>query len=141
MVDGTAKKTSGAADAPEPPRRRGGFFKNALIVLLLPFAAFGAYELLPFVSGIKKEVSGSGGWKNMYESLKTKWQDEGFDGVQHLLADAPEMKTGVLLRKAVLGDLQLKKEVTAAVVRLQSENKLTSGEGRALLTRLDEEQN
>jgi len=121
------------------PRKRGGLLKTVLIILLLPFALFGGYEALPFVSGIRKEVNAVGGWKNMYEELRNEWETEGFEGVQQLLEDAPEMKIGVLLRKAVINDPDLKKQVTAAVVRLKSEEKLTAGEARALVQLLGDE--
>lgn len=134
-----AAKEEAASQDQSSRKGKSGFFTKLLMVVMLPLAVFGAYSLIPVVRGVEQEVQGGGGWKKMYDSMIEKWNADGFEGVQEMLKDAPEMKTGVLLRKAILNDDQLKAQVKQAVVRLQSEGKLSAGEGRALIQRINEE--
>ncbi|MBL4845813.1 MAG: hypothetical protein JKY65_09820 [Planctomycetes bacterium] len=113
----------------------GGKLPKILVVLLLPFAAFGVYKMMPVAEAIKQEI-GSGA---DFDSLKAKFKEGGFDAVQEMLKASPELSAGLILERAVRNDEQLLAAVRGAAPRLNKSGALTTLELRFLLRHLPSE--
>ncbi|MEI6413207.1 MAG: hypothetical protein WCP34_02965 [Pseudomonadota bacterium] len=116
-------------------KKSGGWFPYLLILLLIPgnIWYFWVGEYKKIGKAVLQEYQAGGD----LVSLREKFREGGFESVQELFKVAPDLGTGMILKKTVLADETLEGEVRRAVMRLQGSGKLTALEARFLLQNLE----
>ena len=119
----------------EKTEKKCGMLKNIIIVVLAPLAVAGVIHLAPAAKAVKAEYDSGTSFKD----IQAKYENGGFDAVQHMFDKAPELGASILLQKAVAADSDLRNDVRMAMPRLKKSGVLTQLEQRFLLKKWDAE--